>query len=273
MPVASTARIHPTALISPSAHVGEDCEIGAYCVIEGRVRLGAGCVIRPHAVLVGPLEMGEGNTVYSGAIIGEVPQGLLLLTSCGRTVIGNNNIIRENVTIHRGTAERFETRIGDNNFFMAGSHVAHDCIVSNKCILANGALLGGHCHVEDGVFLSGNCAVHQHCRVGRLALLSGVSSTTKDIPPFIIQQHINHVCGINVVGMRRAGIPNSGIDAVRRAYAIIYRDSGNLANGLEKAETELGDVDVVAEMIAFIRTAGRGINLTFQTQQGDRKVA
>lgn len=273
MPVASSARVHPTALISPHAHVGEDCDIGAYSVIEGRVRLGAGCVVRPHAVLVGPLEMGEGNTIYSGAIIGEVPQHLKFGGEDTRTVIGNNNIFRENVTIHRGTAERFETRIGDNNFFMAGSHVAHDCTVGNKVILANGALLGGHCHVEDGVFLSGNSAVHQHCRVGRLALLSGVSSTTKDIPPFIIQQHINHVCGINVVGMRRAGIPNAGIDAVRRAYAIIYRDCGNLSTGLEKAESELGDVDVVAEMIAFIRTAGRGINMTFQSQQPDKKVA
>lgn len=273
MPVANSARIHPTALISPAAHIGEDCEIGAFSVVEGKVRLGPGCVIRPHAVLVGPLEMGEANTVYSGAVLGEVPQHLKFGGEDTRTVIGNHNTFRENVTVHRGTAERFETTIGDSNFFMAGSHVAHDCLVGNKCVLANGALLGGHCTVGDNVFLSGNCAVHQHCRVGRLALLSGVSSTTKDMPPFIIQQHINHVCGINVVGMRRAGIPNAAIDAVRKAYAIIYRDSGNLSIALDKAEGELGDVDVVAEMIAFIRTAGRGINLTFQPQQGDRKAA
>ncbi|MFM7111243.1 MAG: acyl-ACP--UDP-N-acetylglucosamine O-acyltransferase [Planctomycetota bacterium] len=273
MPVSNSARIHPTALVSPHAHVGDDCEIGPFCILEGRVRLGSGCVVRPHAVLVGPLEMGEGNTVYSGAILGEVPQHLKFGGEETRTVIGSNNIFRENVTVHRGTTERFETRIGDNNFFMAGSHVAHDCIVGNKCILANGALMGGHCQIEDGVFLSGNSAIHQYCRVGRLALLSGVSSTTKDVPPFIIQQHINHVCGINVVGMRRAGIPNSGIDAVRRAYAIIYRDGGNLSTALEKAESELGDVDVVAEMIAFIRSAGRGINMTFNAQQSDRKAA
>ena len=267
MPVASSARVHPTAVISAQSLVGEDCEIGAYSVLVGRVRLGAGCVVRPHAVLVGPLEMGESNMVYSGAVLGEFPQHLKFSGEETRTVIGKNNIFRENVTVHRGTNERFETRIGDDNFFMAGSHVAHDCIIGNKCILANGALLGGHCQLEDSVFLSGNSAVHQYCRVGRLVLLSGVSSTTKDIPPFIIQQHINHVCGINVVGMRRAGIPAAGIDAVRRAYAIIYRGDLGLPNALKAAENELGDVDVVAEMIAFIRTAGRGIHLTHLPQQ------
>ena len=123
------------------------------------------------------------------------------------------------MTIHRGTKQSWSTRIGSHNFFMAGSHVAHDCRVGNHCIFANGAVIGGHCVVEDNVFLSGNSAVHQFVRVGRLALLSGVSATTKDIPPFLIQQRINAIVAVNVVGMRRAGITNAGIDGVRQAFA------------------------------------------------------
>ncbi len=207
MPIAQSARIHPTALVAPEADLGEGVEVGPYVVVEGEVRLGEGCVLRPGVHLIGPLTMGCHNTVFSGAVLGEQPQHLKYNGEKTRLVIGDHNTIREHVTIHRGTAQSGETRIGSHNFLMANSHIAHDCQVGNHCILANGALVGGHCTLEDGVYLSGNCAVHQFMRIGRLALLSGTSSTTKDIPPFIIQQRINCVVGVNVVGMRRAGIP------------------------------------------------------------------
>jgi UDP-N-acetylglucosamine acyltransferase len=138
--------------------------------------------------------------------------------------------------------------------------VAHDCIVGDHCILANGALLGGHCTVGNSVFLSGNCAVHQYCRIGRLALLSGASATTKDIPPFVIQQNVNCVYGVNVVGMRRAGMSVPQIDAVRRAFHIIFHEGMALPSALAAADQEVGSVDVVAEMLDFIRHTKRGIN-------------
>ncbi len=171
-------------------------------------------------------------------------------------------MFREHVTVHRGTTASWKTVIGSRNFLMAGSHVAHDCRVGDGCILANGALLGGHCVLGDGVFLSGNSAIHQFVRVGRLALLSGASGSTKDIPPFVIQQYINTVCGVNVVGMRRAGLTGAQIDAVRRAYHVIFREGLTVPNALARAERELGSVDVVRELVDFIRHSTRGVSTT-----------
>lgn len=261
MPIAKSARIHPTAVIAPEADIGDDVQIGPHAVIEGEVRIGAGCVLRPGVHLIGPLTMGCHNAVYSGAVLGEQPQHLHYAGEPTRVTIGEHNIIREHVTIHRGTTHSWETRIGDHNFLMAHSHVAHDCKIGNRCIIANGALLAGHCTLEDNVYLSGNCALHQFVRVGRLALLSGVSVSTKDIPPFIIQQRFNCVAGVNVIGMRRAGIPASHIESVRRAFHLLYRSSLLVPTALERIENELGQVAEIAEMVAFIRSSSRGIIL------------
>jgi UDP-N-acetylglucosamine acyltransferase len=259
MPIAQSAQIHATAVVSPETDLADDVRIGPYAVLEGKVSLGPGCVVRPGAILVGPLTMGRNNIIYSGAVLGETPQHLKYENEPTWLEIGDNNTFREHVTIHRGTKQSWATRIGSNNFMMASSHVAHDCRVGNNCIFANGAVVGGHCVLEDNVYLSGNCAVHQFVRVGRLALLSGVSATTKDIPPFIIQQRINAIVGVNVVGMRRAGIPNASIDAVRQAFSLLFRSQGILTAALARAEREMGHVAEVAEMIAFIRASSRGI--------------
>jgi UDP-N-acetylglucosamine acyltransferase len=256
----SSARIHPTALVSPEAELADGVEVGPYVVVEGAVRLGEGCLVRPFAHLIGPLTMGRGNQVYSGAVLGERPQHLKYNNEPTGVEVGDNNVFRENVTVHRGTTHSWKTVIGSNNFFMAGSHVAHDCRVGSGCILANGALLGGHCVIEDGAYLSGNSAVHQFVRVGRLALLSGVSGTTKDVPPFIIQQEINWVVGVNVVGMRRAGLTGAQIDAVRRAYHVLFREGHAMPHALALVEAELGAIDVVRELVGFIRKSPRGVN-------------
>lgn len=260
MPIAPSTRIHPTAVISPEAELAEDVEVGPFSVIEGRVRLGPGCVIRPQAYLCGPLTMGRGNIVFSGAVIGERPQHLKYNGEPTSLEIGDHNIFREHVTIHRGTSHSWTTRIGDHNMFMVNAHVAHDCRIGNRCLLANGSLVGGHCTLDDNVFLSGNCAVHQFVHIGRLALLSGCSATSKDIPPFLIQQGLDSVAGVNVVGMRRAGLSNAQINAVRRAFRYIFRDGLVLPAALAQIEQELGAVDVVAELLAFIRQSPRGIN-------------
>jgi len=260
MPIPSSARVHPTAVVAPEADIADDVEVGPYAVIEGPVRLGPGCVIRPHAHLIGPLTMGRGNKVFTGAVLGERPQHLKYNDEPTGLEVGDDNIFREYCTIHRGTTHSWKTVIGHRNFFMSAAHVAHDCRIGNGCILANCALLAGHCVVGDGAYLSGNCVVHQFVRVGRLALLSGVSGTSKDIPPFIIQQDINSVTGVNVIGMRRAGMSHAEIDAVRQAYQVIFREGQTIPNALARLEAELGTVGAVAELIEFIRTSSRGIN-------------
>lgn len=260
MPNPPAARIHPTAVIAPEARLAPDVEVGAYAVIEGAVTVGEGTVLRPFAHLIGPLTMGRGNQVHSGAVLGDRPQHLKYNDEPTTVEIGDNNVFREHVTIHRGTTASWKTVVGSNNLFMAGSHVAHDCRIGSGCILANGALVGGHCTLGDNVYLSGNSAVHQFVKIGRLALLSGTSATSKDIPPFIIQQEINTVMGVNVVGMRRAGLTSPQIDAIRRAYHVIWMQGLALPNALAVVESELGSVDVVRELVGFIRSSTRGIN-------------
>jgi UDP-N-acetylglucosamine acyltransferase len=260
MSIAQSARIHPTAVVAPEAELAGGVEVGPFVVIEGQVRVGPDCVIRPYAHLCGPLTMGRANVVYSGCVLGERPQHLRYNDEPTSVEIGDHNTFREHVTVHRGTTHTWATRIGSHNFFMANCHVAHDCRIGDHCILANGALLGGHCMLEDNIYLSGNCAVHQFVRIGRLALLSGCSATTKDIPPFVTQQNIDTVVGINVVGMRRAGLRHEQINAVRVAFRILFRDGLVLPAALAKLERELGSVDVVAELIAFLRGSPRGIN-------------
>jgi UDP-N-acetylglucosamine acyltransferase len=253
-------RVHSSAVISPEATLGENVEVGALAVIEGPVTIGADSVIRPGAYLYGPLKMGQGNVVYSGAVLGERPQHHKFNNEPTWLEIGNRNTFREHVTIHRGTTHSMKTVIGDDNYFMVNSHVAHDCIVGNRCILANGALVGGHCVLSDNVILSGNTAVHQFVRIGRLAMIAGCSATQKDIPPFVIQIGLDNVGGINIVGMKRAGLSRDQINAVRAAFRMLFRDGLVLPAAMAKMEKELGEFDVIQEMLTFLRGCTKGIN-------------
>ena len=261
MSLPSSCRIHPAAVVSPQARLGENVEIGALAVIDGPVTIGDDCVIRPGAYLFGPMTLGRGNLVYSGAVLGERPQHLKYNDEPTSVEIGDRNIFREQVTIHRGTTHSMKTVIGDDNFFMVNSHIAHDCVVGNRCVLANGALVGGHCTLEDNVILSGNCAAQQFVRIGRLAMISGCSATTKDIPPFVIQQNIDNVVGVNVIGMRRAGISRDQINAVRSAFKMLFREGLVLPAAMAKMERDLGSFDAVQEMLTFLRGCAKGVNL------------
>jgi UDP-N-acetylglucosamine acyltransferase len=264
MPRPTRPNAHPTAIISDDAVLPPDVKIGPFAVIEGPVTVGPGCTIGPHANLIGPLTLGANNQVGTGAVLGGAPQHLGYKDEPTAIEIGDGNIFREHVTIHRGMptpAGTGVTRIGHRNFFMAGSHVAHDCIVGDDVILANSALLGGHVTVGDRAFISGNSAVHQFCRVGRLAFLSGASATSKDIPPFFVMQNINIVRGLNLVGMKRGGVPPAERVAIRKAYRILYltRPALPLPLALLRIEAELGAFAAVRELVEFIRTSKRGI--------------
>lgn len=255
----SNSRIHPTAVISQNAQLADDVQVGAFAVIEGDARIGPGCVLRPYAHLIGPLVMGRDNQVFGGAILGERPQHFKYNDEPTRTEIGDGNVFREQVTVHRGTSHAQVTRIGSGNYFMVNSHVAHDCVIGNRCILANGALLAGHCVCGDNVYLSGNCAVHQFVQLGRLCMLSGLASTAQDVPPFAIVQGRNCIIGVNVVGMRRAGLSSAQINAVRRAYHGLFFERTPLPAAMTRVESELGTVDVVQEMMTFLRGSKRGV--------------
>jgi UDP-N-acetylglucosamine acyltransferase len=208
---------------------------------------------------MGQLTLGRGNDVGIGVILGERPQHLGYKNEVTRTEIGDNNIFREHTTVHRGTAATGVTTIGNNNFLMAHSHVAHDCRVANHTTIVHGSLLGGHCVLEDGALLAGNAAMHQFTRMGRLSLLSGLSSITMDLPPFMMAWGRNNVIGINRIGMRRAGMNVGQIRVVQKAFQIIYRGGLIQKLALEKVEQELGDHPVAMEMLTFIRGSKRGI--------------
>lgn len=254
----SPPRIHPTAIIDPAARIADDVVIGPYTVIDGPVTLESGCRIGPHVHLVGPLRLGRNNIVHSGAVLGHRPQHVKFSDEPTGIVTGDGNVFREHVTVHSGMNPR-GTTLGNNNYLMVNSHVAHDCQLGNNVILCNGSLLAGHCIVEDSAFLSGNCAVHQFIRIGRLSLLSGGGTISKDLPPFMIAEGRNRVVGVNVIGMRRAGIDPEQINAVREAYRILFMQGKLLPASVEQIDRKLGHVNAVAELLSFIRDSQRGI--------------
>ncbi len=228
--------IHPTAIIHPGAQIAESVQIGPYVCIESAAFIDEGCVIQAHAVLSGDVRIGKNNRIGYGAIIGGWPQDLSFKPERkSAVVIGDNNTIREYCTIHRATADGGETRIGNDNFLMAGAHLAHEVRVGNNVIIANNALLGGHVEVQDRVFIGGGSAFHQHIRVGRLAIVQGNSAFSKDIPPFMLAAERNTVAGLNVIGLRRAGFNSEQRQEIKDAFKLLYKSGLNVAQALDRA--------------------------------------
>ena len=250
--------IHSTAMIDPAAKLDATVSVGPYVFIEGPVTIGPGCTIHPHARIIGPLVMGRGNRVHSFAVLGDIPQDVKFQNQ-GGVVIGDENIFRENVTVHRGTGGN--TVIGSHCFLMVASHVGHNCSVGNHVTLVNGALLAGHVVVQDNAIIGGNCAVHQHCRVGRLAMISNVSAHNTDIPPFCIAMTINVVTQLNAVGLRRSGMSRKSQNALREMFRWIYRTRAGvpLARAMDELPAELAVVPEIQEFAAFVKATRRGV--------------
>lgn len=229
-------------------------------IVDLAAKIGARSTIASHAVIEGDVTIGENNFVGHSAIIGTPPQELSFSpqTKSG-VVIGNNNVIRELCTIHRGTAEGSTTNIGDNNFLMAGAHVGHNCDIGNNVIIANSCLLGGYVRVGDGAFLGGGCVFHQHIRIGRLAITQGLSAFSMDIPPFVIAAERNQVFGLNAIGLRRAGFSSQQREEIKAAFKLIYASGLNVSDALAQAsEVKLGEL--AEEFFEFVRQAQkRGI--------------
>ena len=250
--------IHPTALIDPRAEIHPEADIGPYVVIEGPARVGRGTRVLAHAVLTGETEIGDNNEIHMGAVIGHTPQDLAYKGGQSFVKIGHRNVIREHSQIHRGTTEGSATVIGNDNYLMHHSHVAHNCQLGNQTIIAGGALLAGYVQVEDQAFISGNCVVHQFVRIGTLAILRGLSRTSRDVPPFCIMDGTHTVRGLNVVGLRRAGFSHDRIRALKQAFTRLFRQKVNLRRVVEELRLEPCSPDVLY-LLNFIEQSKRGV--------------
>jgi UDP-N-acetylglucosamine acyltransferase len=250
--------IHPTAIIHPQAKLDATVQVGPYAVIDGGVELGVNCVVGPHVYLTGETKTGADNHFHAGCVIGDAPQDLKYKNEPTRLRIGDHNVFREHVTIHRSNKPGAETIVGSHNFFMANSHVAHNCVVGDHVILANGALLAGHAEVGDCAFISGNCLVHQFTRVGTLAMMQGGSGISQDLPPFTMLSQGNVMCGLNVVGLRRAGFTAAQRLELKRLYRLLFRSGKNLRAALAAAQTEFSSAPAKT-LLDFLASAKRGV--------------
>jgi len=254
-------RIHPTAIVSTQAELGTDVQIGPYCIIGDRVSIGKDTVIGSHTVIEGNTTIGERNTIYSFACIGTPPQdiGYKGEETCIR--IGNDNIIREYVNINRATTKQDQvTIIGNNNFIMAYSHVAHDCVLGDGIIMANVATLGGHTTVGDHANLGGLVATHQFVRIGAYAFIGGKSAVSQDVPPFVLAVGDRaKPFGINQKGLRRFGFSREVIDGLKKAYRIIWREARQLNEGITKVHEEIPSFPELEMFLNFIMASKRGV--------------
>jgi UDP-N-acetylglucosamine acyltransferase len=216
--------IHPLAVVSPDARLGTGVKVGAFATVEADAQLGDFCTVATGAVVKSGVTAGCHNEFCEHAVVGGAPQHVARPTDIGRVVIGDRNVFREHVTIHRALKPNAVTAVGDSNYVMASGHFGHDVVVGNNCIFANGAMLGGHVTVEDKAFVSGAVAVHQFCRVGRLAMVGGHARVVQDVPPYmLLDGQSGCIVGLNIVGLRRSGHSTDDIIALNSAYRLIYR--------------------------------------------------
>lgn len=251
--------IHPTAVIDPRAEIDSEAEIGPYVVIDGAVKVKRGTRVMSHAYLTGWTEVGENNEIHPGAILGGEPQDRAYEGEKSYLQVGDCNIFREYVQVHRGTTAGSSTVIGNQNFLMATAHVGHNCKLGNHIVLANGVLLGGYVDVGNNVFISGNCVVHQFVRIGDYALMRGLSGTSRDIPPYAIVDWQHTVRGVNVVGLKRAGFSDQRIRAIREVFRILFRKGRNLALAMKEIENHAEANSDVLALMEFIKSSKRGV--------------
>ncbi|MBV8545114.1 MAG: acyl-ACP--UDP-N-acetylglucosamine O-acyltransferase [Acidobacteria bacterium] len=256
------AEIDATAIVSPNALLAPDVVVGAYAVIGPNVTIGSGCLIGPFTRVEGPAAIGERNQFYGHASIGGPPQDLKYKGEHTELAIGNDNVFREFVTINRGTTGGGgKTTIGNENFFMAYSHVAHDCHVGSYTIFANNATLAGHVEIADYATIGAFSAVHQFCRVGEHAFVGGGSMITQDVMPYAktVASRDNRSYGINTIGLERKGFSKETVEALQRAYKILIRSKLRADEALQKIEEELGNFPEARYLVEFVRASKRGI--------------
>src|SRR5207245_8394845 len=251
--------IHRTAVIDPKAEIESDVEIGPYVVIEGPVKVKRGTGIMAHAYLTGWTEIGEDNEIHPGAVLGDAPQDKAYKGEETYLKVGDHNIIREYVQIHRGTVPGSATIVSNHNFLMATSHVGHNCKLGDQIILANGALVGGYVEVGNGVFISGNCVVHQFVRIGDYAFMRGLSGTSRDVPPYAIVDWQHTVRGVNEEGLKRAGFDQRRIRDIKKAFQVLFARKCNISLAMEAIEKNGRANADVSALLEFIKSSKRGV--------------
>lgn len=253
--------IHPTAVVDPRAELGE-VDIGPFAVVEAGVRLADGVVLGPHAVVLSGTEIGARTRVEAHAVLGGAPQDKKHdPRGPSRLVVGADNVFREFSSAHRGSSGgRGLTQIGDGNYFMANSHVAHDCVVGNRTMFANSAAIAGHVQVDDDAVLGGLCAVHQHARIGRLAMLGGGAMCAQDVPPFSIAQGDRaRLYGLNIIGLRRAGFSTDTVSALKEAFRLLFVSDMPRRTAVATVQQAQAGVPEVEELVQFLTASERGV--------------
>ena len=258
-------QIHSSAIVDPGAELANDVQVQAFTIIGGSVKIGRGTVVGPHCVITGHTELGENNQIFSGAQIGIMSQDLKHQDdTTGRVVIGDNNIIREFVTISRSTLHDespfLPTTIGSNCFFMACSHVAHDCVLGDGVIMANSVALAGHVEIHDSVIIGGLTGVHQFVTLGRNAFIGGMTRIGKDAPPYMIVDGAEaRCCGPNLVGLQRAGFEKAALGRIKSMYKILYRANLNVTQAVLRIKDEIADSVERETVLSFIKKSRRGL--------------
>jgi UDP-N-acetylglucosamine acyltransferase len=250
--------IHPTAIIHPKAKLDATVRVGPYAIVDEGVEVGPGCVVGPQVYLTGRTTIGANNRFFVGCVIGEAPQDLKYAGEETRLRIGDDNVFREHVTVHRSNKVAEDTVIGSHNFLMAHSHVAHNCVIGDQTIVANGALLAGHVTLQDRTFVSGNCVVHQFVRVGTLALMQGGAAISKDLPPYTVARGYNGICGLNTIGLRRAGYSAAERLELKQLYHALFRDGQNLRAAMAATRDRFTSAPPRV-MLDFLAGARRGV--------------
>jgi len=253
-------QIHASAIISSKAKIGRSVTVGPYSIIRDNVTIGADTVVGAHCVIEGNTTIGSACQIFTGAVIGSKPQDLKFKGEDVFLEIGDNNIIREYCTLNPGTGQSGKTVVGDNNLLMAYSHVAHDCRVGNDCVLANNSTLAGHVTIEDRAVVGGIVAIHQFVRVGMLSIIGGCSKVVQDIPPFsTCDGHPARVYGLNLVGLRRKGIPHQSIKQIDQAFKLIFNSGLSAKHAIEKVEKEMAKTEEIDYLVNFIKSSERGL--------------
>ena len=255
------AQVHPTAVVHPGARLHETVEVGPYSIIGEKVTIGAGTRVAPHVVIEGRTTIGERNRIFQFASVGGAPQDLKYAGEDTQLIIGDGNTLRESVTMNIGTVGGGGvTRVGNNNLFMAYSHVAHDCVVGNGCVIANGVALAGHVQLEDSVILGGLSAVHQFTRLGKHAFIAGGSMVVMDVPPYCTAQGDRaELAGLNVVGLQRHGFTEEQIGRIKEAYKILFRSKLQLAEAMDRLKAEMGGQSEIDYLVDFVSQSKRGL--------------
>jgi len=256
----SDAQIHRTAIIDPGAEIGSGTIVGPYCVIDRDVIVGADCWLQNHVTLCGPMRAGARNKFYAFCSIGQQTQDLKYQGEPTYLEVGDENTFREFVTVNRSTTSEGKTRIGDRGHFLAYSHIGHDCAVGNEVVFSNNGTLAGHVQVHDYAVMGGLTAVHQFCRIGRLAITGGCSKIVQDVPPFMIADgNPAKIRGINLVGMERKGVPPDTLKLIKEAFRIIYRSKYNTRQAMDAIRSQLPATEEIQLIIDFIEKSERGI--------------